>query len=136
MNIGLIQSMSESAQNAVLNSKQSKVIVFSVVLNVKNLQKKKQKSQPMIPNKTKTLKYNPKQHYIMSEKTSTYYPLARTIKLAKASGAERIGKEAALALDSKVGAYVDYLTRKATVLANHAGRKTINSSDIEIAASE
>ena len=72
----------------------------------------------------------------MSETTSTYYPLARTIKLAKSAGAERIGKEAAIALDSKIGAYAEYIANKASVLASHAGRKTIKAEDIDLAAAE
>ena len=72
----------------------------------------------------------------MSEKTSTYYPLARTAKLAKGAGAERIGKEAIIALDSKVGAYAEYIANRASTLASHAGRKTVTAADIDLAASE
>ncbi len=61
-------------------------------------------------------------------------PIAAVVRIAKKSGAERVGSEAAVALVSKAEDYIANLTKAANKLAMHAGRKTIKEEDVELAA--
>ncbi len=61
-------------------------------------------------------------------------PIAAVVRIAKKSGAERVGSEAAVALVSKAEDYIANLAKGANKLAMHAGRKTIKEEDVELAA--
>lgn len=61
-------------------------------------------------------------------------PIAAVIRIAKKSGAERVGSDAAVALVAKTEDYIANLTKEANKLAMHAGRKTLKEEDIELAA--
>jgi histone H3/H4 len=61
-------------------------------------------------------------------------PVAAVVRIAKNSGAERVGSDAAAALVAKAEDYIGNLTREANKLALHAGRKTIKEEDIDLAA--
>ena len=61
-------------------------------------------------------------------------PIAAVIRIAKKSGAERVGSDAAAALLAKTEAYIANLTKEANRLAQHAGRKTIKEEDVDLAA--
>ena len=61
-------------------------------------------------------------------------PIAAIIRIAKKSGAERVGSDAAVALLAKTEEYIANLTKEANKLAMHAGRKTLKEEDIELAA--
>jgi histone H3/H4 len=61
-------------------------------------------------------------------------PIAAVVRIAKKSGAERVGNEAAVALVSKAEDYIANLTKEANKFAMHAGRKTIKEEDVEMAA--
>ncbi len=61
-------------------------------------------------------------------------PIAAIIRIAKANGAERVGKDAAELLGKKAEEYIGELAQEANRLAVHAGRKTIKAEDIEMAA--
>lgn len=63
-------------------------------------------------------------------------PLAAVVRIAKKSGAERVGSDAATALVAKSEEYLAELVKKATKFAMHAGRKTIKEEDVELAAKE
>jgi histone H3/H4 len=60
-------------------------------------------------------------------------PIAAVIRIAKKNGAERVGKDAAVALLTKTEAYIANLTKEANRLAQHAGRKTIKEEDVDLA---
>jgi len=60
-------------------------------------------------------------------------PIAAVIRIAKKSGAERVGSDAAAALLAKTEAYIANLTKEANRLAQHAGRKTIKEEDVDLA---
>ncbi|PKL59746.1 MAG: histone [Methanomicrobiales archaeon HGW-Methanomicrobiales-4] len=61
-------------------------------------------------------------------------PIAAVIRIAKANGAERVGSDAAEMLVKMAEEYIGDLTKEATRLASHAGRKTIKAEDVEMAA--
>jgi histone H3/H4 len=61
-------------------------------------------------------------------------PIAAVVRIAKKSGAERVGSDAAAAIVSKAEEYIGNLTKEANSLAQHAGRKTIKEKDVELAA--
>ena len=61
-------------------------------------------------------------------------PSAAVIRIAKANGAERVGSDAAKVLVEKAEEYIGQLTKEATKLATHAGRKTLKEEDIDLAA--
>jgi histone H3/H4 len=60
-------------------------------------------------------------------------PIAAVIRIAKKSGAERVGSDAATALVEKTEDYIANLVKEANRLAMHAGRKTIKEEDVELA---
>lgn len=61
-------------------------------------------------------------------------PIAAVIRIAKKSGAERVGSDAAAAIAAKTEEYIANLTKEANKLAMHAGRKTLKEEDVELAA--
>jgi DNA-binding protein len=61
-------------------------------------------------------------------------PIAAVIRIAKKSGAERVGSDAASAMVAMTEDYIANLTKEANKLAMHAGRKTLKKEDIELAA--
>jgi histone H3/H4 len=63
----------------------------------------------------------------------TNLPIAAIIRIAKKSGVERVGSDAAQALVLASEDYIVKLAQEANKLAIHAGRKTIKEEDIELA---
>ena len=61
-------------------------------------------------------------------------PIAAVIRIAKANGAERVGKEAAELIVKMTEEYIGQLAKDAEKLASHAGRKTLKAEDIEMAS--
>lgn len=61
-------------------------------------------------------------------------PIAAVVRIAKQSGAERVGSDAAAALVAKSEDYIANLVKEANKLAIHAGRKTIKEEDVVLAA--
>ncbi len=61
-------------------------------------------------------------------------PSAAVIRIAKAIGAERVGSDAVKVMVEKAEEYIGQLTKEATKLATHAGRKTLKEEDIDLAA--
>ncbi|MFH0968379.1 MAG: histone family protein [Methanobacteriota archaeon] len=61
-------------------------------------------------------------------------PTAAVIRIAKASGAERVGSDAAEMLVKMAEEYIGELAKEANRLAVHAGRKTIKAEDVEMAS--
>lgn len=61
-------------------------------------------------------------------------PIAAVVRIAKKSGADRVGGDAATVLVSKAEDYIGTLTQEANRLAHHAGRKTIKEEDVRMAA--
>lgn len=61
-------------------------------------------------------------------------PIAAVVRIAKQSGAERVGSDAAAALVAKSEDYIANLVKEANKFAIHAGRKTIKEEDIALAA--
>ena len=61
-------------------------------------------------------------------------PIAAIVRIAKKSGAERVGSDAAAALVEMAEDYIADLVKEATKLAVHAGRKTIKEEDVKLAA--
>lgn len=61
-------------------------------------------------------------------------PIAAVARVAKKSGAERIGSDASALLVQKTEEYIAKLVKDANKLASHAGRKTLKEEDIEMAS--
>ncbi len=61
-------------------------------------------------------------------------PIAAVVRIAKKSGAQRVGSDAAAALLEDAERYIAKLTKEANKLAMHAGRKTIKEEDVYLAA--
>ena len=61
-------------------------------------------------------------------------PIAAVVRIAKKSGAERVGSDAAAALVAKSEDYIANLIKEANRLAKHAGRKTIKEEDVALGA--
>ncbi|HWQ65720.1 MAG TPA: histone family protein [Methanospirillum sp.] len=61
-------------------------------------------------------------------------PIAAVSRIAKASGVERVGSDAAELLVLKAEEFIGQLTKDAVDLATHAGRKTIKAEDVEMAS--
>jgi len=64
----------------------------------------------------------------------TDLPIAAVTRVAKNSGAERVGGDASELLVQKTEQYIASLVKEAVKLAAHAGRKTLKEEDIEMAA--
>ena len=60
----------------------------------------------------------------------TIAPITRMIRNA---GAERVSEDASRALVVVLEEYGETVARKAVSLAKHAGRKTVNAEDIQLA---
>jgi histone H3/H4 len=74
-----------------------------------------------------------KRYLILGNKMADL-PIAAVIRIAKANGAERVGKDAADLLVKKAEEYIGQLTKDAEKMASHAGRKTLKEEDIEMAS--
>ena len=61
-------------------------------------------------------------------------PLAAMEKIMKNAGAERVSDKAKMALKSVLEEIADEIAGDAVKLAMHAGRKTVKSGDIKLAA--
>jgi len=61
-------------------------------------------------------------------------PLAAMEKMMKQCGADRVSDKAKVALKAVIEDIADEIAGKAIRLANHAGRKTVKSRDIKLAA--
>jgi len=64
----------------------------------------------------------------------TDLPTAAVMRIAKASGAERVGADGAASILLLTEEYIGKLVREATKLAAEAGRKTLKGEDVEIAS--
>jgi histone H3/H4 len=60
-------------------------------------------------------------------------PIGRIIKNV---GAERVGEDSKEALGKVLEQWAEDVSQKAVLLAKHAGRVTVNASDIEMAVKE
>ena len=65
--------------------------------------------------------------------TSRTVPLAAMERLLKAAGAVRVGEDAKAALKEALEDYAELLGKHACSLAIHAGRKTVQGSDVKLA---
>ena len=61
-------------------------------------------------------------------------PLAAMEKILKAAGAERVSDSAKIELKNALENLAEEIAGQAVKLASHAGRKTIKSGDIKLAA--
>jgi histone H3/H4 len=61
-------------------------------------------------------------------------PLVSMEKILKACGAERVSDDAKIALREILEEVADEISGNAAKLAEHAGRRTVMSSDIKLAA--
>lgn len=64
----------------------------------------------------------------------TELPIAPIKRLLKDAGASRISDDAAVKLAEVLEEIGEDLSRSATKLAKHAGRKTVKAEDIELAS--
>ena len=72
-------------------------------------------------------------HYCFEAIKVADLPIAAIVRIAKQSGAERVGSDAAAALVAKTEDYIANLVKEANKLAIHAGRKTIKEEDVNLA---
>ncbi len=63
----------------------------------------------------------------------TDLPIAPVDRLIRKAGAQRVSEEAAIEMTKVLEETAIEIARKATLLAHHAGRKTIISEDIQLA---
>jgi DNA-binding protein len=61
-------------------------------------------------------------------------PIAAMGKLMKDNGADRVSNPAKKALKEELEIIAKDISLKAVIYANHAGRRTVKSSDIRLAA--
>ncbi|NYT19667.1 MAG: histone family protein [Methanosarcinales archaeon] len=60
-------------------------------------------------------------------------PLASVERLIRSAGSERVSESAASALLEILEDYGVKISKEAIIYANHAGRKTVKSEDIQLA---
>ncbi len=70
----------------------------------------------------------------MTGPSKKFLPLAAMEKILKSQGAERVSDKAKAALKDAVEEVAMKIAENAVKLANHAGRKTVKSSDVKLAA--
>ena len=63
-------------------------------------------------------------------------PIAPIGRIIKNAGGLRVSEGAEEALDKVLEEWAEDVSRQAVKLAKHAGRKTVNASDIELAVKE
>ena len=63
----------------------------------------------------------------------TDLPIAPVDRLIRKAGAKRVSEEAAIEMTKVLEETAIEIARKATLLAHHAGRKTIVTEDIQLA---
>ena len=63
-------------------------------------------------------------------------PLAAMEKILKQCGAERVSDKAKAALKTAIEDIAEEISKRAIKFANHAGRKTVKSGDVLLAAKE
>jgi histone H3/H4 len=63
-------------------------------------------------------------------------PLASMEKIIRKSGANRVADSAKVELRKILQNHAEEISKKAALLARHAGRKTIKTEDIKLAAKE
>lgn len=63
-------------------------------------------------------------------------PIAPIGRIVKNAGAERVSDDAREALEKVLEQWAEDVSRQAVKLARHAGRKTVNASDIDLAVKE
>lgn len=61
-------------------------------------------------------------------------PIAPFARIARKNGAERVSEDASKCLAEMAEEFVGQIVQEALKLAAHAGRKTIKSEDIKLAA--
>lgn len=60
-------------------------------------------------------------------------PIAPVKRIIQNTGAQRVSEDAAVALADALEEFAQEVATEAIKLADHAGRKTVNASDIELA---
>ena len=63
-------------------------------------------------------------------------PIAPIGRIIKNAGGLRVSEDAEISLDKFLEEYGEAISRQAVKLAKHAGRVTVNASDIELAVKE
>ncbi len=63
-------------------------------------------------------------------------PLAAMEQILKKAGAERVSDRAKVALKEVLEEYAETVSAKAVKFSQHAGRKTVKSSDVRLAAKQ
>jgi DNA-binding protein len=63
-------------------------------------------------------------------------PIAPIGRIIKNAGGLRVSEDAEITLDKFLEEYGEEISRQAVKLAKHAGRVTVNASDIELAVKE
>ncbi|HIH05082.1 TPA: histone family protein [Candidatus Woesearchaeota archaeon] len=61
-------------------------------------------------------------------------PKAPLARLMEHAGAQRVGKDACVELSGFLIDYALAVAKKASEIAQHAGRKTVNAGDVKLAA--
>jgi len=64
----------------------------------------------------------------------TDLPTAAVMRIAKASGAERVGADGVASILAFTEDYLGKLVKEATIIASDSGRKTLREEDVESAS--